>query len=580
MSRVQVPIPREELYAGVVGDVVRTFSPCTEASPVAIAMQFLVAMGNAVGLPPHLYVGETRHGLNENLLIVGRSSFARKGDASNSALRILKVAAPDWAKNIASGLSSGEGLIYAVRDPISTTDKKTGKLVVTDAGVIDKRLLVIESEFSEPLKMFKREGNILSDVIRQAWDGNPLRTLTKGSPARATGAHISVIGHTTPEDLRAHLTDLDIANGLGNRFLFALVERAQLLPNPSRVPDTQLQPLVDIVADVLRHGSSTLEMQLTHEAAALWVKVYSTLTAEHPGLVGKLLARGPAHVLRLSALYALFAREREIGVAHVESALAAWDYSKDSVEAIFQDRTGNTVADRIRKEMLLGQQLSINELRRDLFSNHVLAGPLADAIELLRELREIEVEDRDTAGRPVRIVRRVDPKRRTSAAMVDTSVSPGAESVQSAESLQTSSAVTEENASQHLISTESAEQHETVEIEHPHEILIQRFGGRRDVSCSDEYPPLRQSGDDPGGLEDRRRHLELAGKLHAVIGRRTTPIEEGEAGAFLKAAGEISFEDARNIIDEFAGSLWDLDCLRDDEGNLIEVLKPLRKVVM
>ena len=77
------------------------------------------------------------------------------------------------------------------------------KTVVIDDGVLDKRLFVIESEFANVLKVMAREGNTLSPVLRRAWDTGDLRTLTKNSPARATGAHISIIGHITRQENRA-----------------------------------------------------------------------------------------------------------------------------------------------------------------------------------------------------------------------------------------------------------------------------------------------------------------------------------------------------------------------------------------
>ena len=64
-----------------------------------------------------------------------------------------------------------------------------------NTGVADKRLLAIESEFSSALRMLSRDGNVLSAVAREAWNSGDLRILTKNDPARATGAHISVIGH-------------------------------------------------------------------------------------------------------------------------------------------------------------------------------------------------------------------------------------------------------------------------------------------------------------------------------------------------------------------------------------------------
>jgi hypothetical protein len=38
----------------------------------------------------------------------------------------------------------------------------------------------------------RREGNILSRILRDGWDHGDLAMLTKNSPAKATGAHISI----------------------------------------------------------------------------------------------------------------------------------------------------------------------------------------------------------------------------------------------------------------------------------------------------------------------------------------------------------------------------------------------------
>src|SRR5439155_218034 len=166
------------------------------------------------------YVGETRHGTNENALIVGPTSGGRKGDAWHiAAVPFSRIDGSWFANAVGGGLSTGEGLIYSVRDP-TIVEGKSGKEKVIEKGVADKRRLCIETEFSAVLKQFKRDTNILSNTVREAWDGkSPLGTLTKTSPTKATGAHISIIGHATPEDLRKYATDLDFANGVLNRFL-------------------------------------------------------------------------------------------------------------------------------------------------------------------------------------------------------------------------------------------------------------------------------------------------------------------------------------------------------------------------
>src|SRR5262249_53961795 len=101
---------------------------------------------------------------------------------------------------------------------------------VIDPGVVDKRLLVVESEFASPLCVMKREGNTLSSLLRLAWETGSLRSMTKNSPARATGAHISVIGHITRTELCRHLDETETANGFGNRILWVCARRSKVLP--------------------------------------------------------------------------------------------------------------------------------------------------------------------------------------------------------------------------------------------------------------------------------------------------------------------------------------------------------------
>ena len=134
----------------------------------------------------------------------------------------------EWCdERIEHGLSSGEGLIWAVRDPVEKTDAG-GKTTVIDPGVEDKRLLILESEFASALRVLKREGNTLSATVRNAWDSGKLSTLTKNSPNRATGAHISIVGHITRTELLRYLDSTETANGFGNRFLWCCVRQIEV----------------------------------------------------------------------------------------------------------------------------------------------------------------------------------------------------------------------------------------------------------------------------------------------------------------------------------------------------------------
>jgi len=221
----------EEAFYGLAGEIVRTIEPHTEADPAALLMQLLVAFGNIIGHEPHFRTEKDRHGLNLFTVLVGATSKARKGISWGHIKELAAIADEQWSEGcIQTGLSSGEGLIYAVRDPTNN-----------DPGVSEKRLFVIEQEFASTLRMLTRDGNTLSPTLRLAWDGNTLQILTKQSPCRATGAHISLVAHVTRNELRRELTSTDMGNGFANRFLWVCVRRSKALPDGGCAPEAELK---------------------------------------------------------------------------------------------------------------------------------------------------------------------------------------------------------------------------------------------------------------------------------------------------------------------------------------------------
>jgi hypothetical protein len=71
--------PASIAYHGVAGHAVRIILPHTEASPVALLLQFLTAYGNAIGRSAHRVIGGSRHHTNLFAALVGRTSRGRKG---------------------------------------------------------------------------------------------------------------------------------------------------------------------------------------------------------------------------------------------------------------------------------------------------------------------------------------------------------------------------------------------------------------------------------------------------------------------------------------------------------------------
>ena len=157
MAEAPIPIPEwpdppeDPAFHGLAGEVVRLIEPSSEADPVGVLLQLLIGFGNAIGSGLWVVADGHRHHANEYGLTVGETSRARKGTsvASGSA-RSWPASTPAGREDrITHGLSSGEGLIWEIRDPILGTDKKTGQQIVVDPGVDDKRVMVVEQRIRQ-----------------------------------------------------------------------------------------------------------------------------------------------------------------------------------------------------------------------------------------------------------------------------------------------------------------------------------------------------------------------------------------------------------------------------------------------
>lgn len=401
--------PSPEAFHGLFGEIVERLSPETEADPTAILVHMLAMFGNVIGRGPHSRVGADRHHLNLFACIVGPTAKARKGMSRGEAQRLFGLVDPEWVKScITSGMSSGEGLIWAVRDQVVKQQpiRERGRvvdyqLVVEDAGVGDKRLLVVESELASTLKVMSREGNTLSPVIRQAWDGEILRTLTKTSAAKATESHIAIIGHITRDELRRHLSATEAANGFGNRFIWVFAKRSRLLPDGGH--PLALEASARQLREAVQFAGGVTELRRDDEARTLWHGIYARLSAGRPGMLGAMTARGEAQVMRLACLYALADRSAVICAAHLRAALELWRYCFDSARYLFGGSLGDPVADEILRALAREWpgSLSRREILHNVLGRNVPAREMNRALTLLEESQLASHEDdRSSEGRP------------------------------------------------------------------------------------------------------------------------------------------------------------------------------------
>lgn len=406
------PQPLKDVaYQGTAGMVTELIAPHTESDNAALLLQFLVAFGNIIGRSARFTVSGCDHYLNLFVCLVGKTASGRKGTSWDPIERLFKLVDSTWANRIMSGLSSGEGLIWAVRDPIEKTEpikeksKVTGyQKVIVDSGVEDKRLLIIETEFASVLKVLQRDGNTLSAIIREAWDKGDLRIITKNNPAQATQAHISIIGHITPDELRRYIDRTELGNGFANRFLWLCVKRSKLLPDGGELHKVNFEPVVKGLVKVIEFAKSCFELRKDAQATEFWRTIYADLSKEKVGLFGSATSRAAPQVLRLSCLYALLDCSLVIQQKHMEAALEVWRYCEDSAKYIFGDSLGDPLADEILKALNdVGEEgLTKSFIIEHLFKRNYSASKINNALTNLVEsqLAYCQKETTNEPGRP------------------------------------------------------------------------------------------------------------------------------------------------------------------------------------
>jgi hypothetical protein len=386
------PVPLEEAaFCGLAGEVVNAFTPHSEVDPAGLLGHTLTFFGNAAGSRAYFPVASDRHGTNIYTVTVGETAKARKGVAFNHEKQLFLLAAPEWTTNcIETGLSSGEGLIRSILER-SRVEGSNGS---------DPRLLIFEPEFGLALRVMQRQGNTLSPVLRQGWDSTPLGVLTRKEPLKAKSSHISLIGHITKLELRDLLTRQDIFGGLANRILWICVRRHGMHAELRGVRDDLLRPLAEKMKSALATAKQVKELRFSTDANQQWKEIYPALSSEDTGLLGAVVSRAEAQVLRLAGIYSLMDKSHRVRRKHLEAALSLWRYCRDSAAVIFGTKQSVLLEDQILK-LLNGSPHGMTRTEISAaFNNHKSAPSISEALGKLQNNSQARTETTKTDGRP------------------------------------------------------------------------------------------------------------------------------------------------------------------------------------
>jgi len=396
-----MPAIEPHAWHGPIGASVCRIAATTEADPVAVLVSALAYFGALVGDWAYVRVGGVHHPARIWPLISGRSGDGRKGTSNAEAKWLVRgwgiYARTDLDTRLRAGLTSGEGLIGALGGDQGGPDKGEAR----EAAAPDGRMTVVETEFARVLAASKRDGSTLGPVLRQLWDDGDAAILTRAAPLTVRGAHLALIAHVTPRELRLRLAEADVAGGTLNRFLLVGSERPHLLPHEPPHPDCA--DLGRLVEDAIEHArSGGREVRRDATANELWTHVYAALSANEPdGMLGAVLARGPIYTMRLALCYALVDGCGAIGVEHLLAALAVWHYAAATARMLFADERevsdGARIAGYLESagaEGRTGTQIS------RYFRNHRSAAQLQAAMGQLEGRGQVKRLVEASKGRP------------------------------------------------------------------------------------------------------------------------------------------------------------------------------------
>jgi len=391
------PVLGEAAYHGWIGEFLKAVAPCTEATDAGILAHLLPAIGTIIGPGPQAH--GTKQPARVNTVLVGPTSTGRKGTALAPVDELMSlVDAEFWQEQRVGGLSTGEGLIGKVAD--KKTRSEDGEWEIEK---VEKRLYVVEEEFSKVLAQHRRDGNILSQILRETFDSGNLSVLTRSNPLQAFGAHIGITGHITPEELLDRFYRIEMCNGFGNRFLWFVVKSDKIIARCQPIPIKLFQRFVPRLRSIANYTDG--HIPLADASMGVWEKeIYPSLREDKPGFAGALVARGSSMVLRLALIYFLLdppskGGSQGIEPVHLDAALAVWRYCEESVQMLFRRKAGTFLGDKVLE--LLAEE----PMTKDALNDHLspkqkgeVAGVLVD-LEAAGLIRKTTVK-KNGAGRP------------------------------------------------------------------------------------------------------------------------------------------------------------------------------------
>lgn len=365
---------------GAIDEFLSLIEPTTEADSLGIIIIFLNMFGSMVGTNVHLEQGDLKHRANFFSLIVGDTANGRKGTTLKVVKDFFNLVDPQFfLDSVRNGLSSGEGVIKFLAD----SNKK---------GVFT--LLAIQPEASAVFKNFERNGNKLSELIREAFDDDPIANMSVSNEMRVERHYICFIFLITKAELLHAIKAVELLNGFANRFIWALVHRSKILSNPPKADVDKLSRLAIKIREAVNFARAQTVIKLTEEAELMWDSIYQKIHKDKPDThTSGLKGRFDVLTLRLALNFALLDQSDKVTVKHLEAANELIEISEHCIESIFERKS--SVLDSVSNKILNGLSrerdwVTQTSIMNRFFSNNIKSDLLNEKLNTLESQNYIK----------------------------------------------------------------------------------------------------------------------------------------------------------------------------------------------
>ena len=397
------PVPAAVLD-GPIGEYLTLIEHETEASREALGAGLIAALGARLGRTVRLRHGNITQPPNIFVAVVGPSGLARKGTADSDVRRLLKEVDPEFVVDrVHAGFGSGEGLVRLVQDPAF---EENGEII---AGTTDQRLLINEGELATVFRVANRDGNILSDKLRDAFDGVPMHNVTVQRQISSKNHTISITGGITPDELVHLFGQIASTNGLGSRFLWIWSNPDTLLPFGGNSVD------LSSIAQTIRTRPVTV-YRMSGDALGWWEAEYADL-ARTPNVhasVRGMVNRSAVQVMRIALVYAATeGTDGTIDTRHLEAGHAWVMHSQQVVVSVL----GGLVRDELAGKLLAalrrapGHTFKMSDLYATVSRNYTSTEMTAAVNSLTQAGLTHTWTGHSDGGRPPKLVIATTPKR-------------------------------------------------------------------------------------------------------------------------------------------------------------------------